>query len=148
MQQSECYNFFFRGEIVVKDESCSDEMNLFNGSPQPYLHFPGMSTEISCAHLLFTKIFFIRSDDHSYIAMLRKDGCLRVCWGGPADDQKARLGGGVALAGKEHSAGEKGKKVAKGVKMKIVHLSRSVWQPEATYDNVKQTIMHAQCGGH
>lgn len=32
--------------------------------------------------------------------------------------------------------------------MKIIHLSRSVWQPEAPFHNVMHTIMHAQCGGH
>lgn len=53
-----------------------------------------------------------------------------------------------AVGGKERGAGEKRKKVAKGIKMKIIHLSRSVWQPEAPFDNVMHTIIHAQCGGH
>lgn len=71
--------------------------------------------------------------------------------GAPADDQKAGLGGfrgWGAVGGKERGAGEKRKKVAKGIKMKTIHLSRSVWQPQAPFDNVMHTIIHAQCGGH
>lgn len=36
----------------------------------------------------------------------------------------------------------------KSIKMKIIHLSRSVWQLEPPFDNVMHTIMHAQCEGH
>lgn len=35
---------------------------------------------------------------------------------------------GLGVGGKERSAGEKRLEVAKGIKMKIIHLSRSVWQ--------------------
>lgn len=31
--------------------------------------------------------------------------------------------------------------------MKIIHLSRSVWQLEPPFDNVMHTITHAQCEG-
>lgn len=36
----------------------------------------------------------------------------------------------------------------KNIKMKIIHLSRSVRQLEPLFDNVMHTIMYAQCEGH
>lgn len=65
--------------------------------------------------------------------------------GATADDQTAGMEGGWV---EEHRTGEERKKVAKCIKRKISHLSRSVWQLEAPFHNVMHTIMHAQCGGH
>lgn len=148
MQQSECssrsIDFFFLG-LRIKDESCRDETHFLFCFCSTV---PSFSRHVHCTILCtsaFDVGFISPSDDHSYQAA--HQAVLREGKKKELRPKIKKQGGGVVV-GRSTAQVRNGRRLQKASKMKIIHLSRSVWQPEAPFDNVMHTIMHAQCGGH
>lgn len=136
--------FFFFG-LRIKDESCRDETHFFFSFCST---IPSFSRNVHCTILCtsaFDVGFISPSDDHSYQAV--HQAVLREGKKKELRPKIKKQGGGVVV-GRSTAQVRNGRRLQKASKMKIIHLSRSVWQPEAPFDNVMHTIMHAQCGGH
>lgn len=106
----------------------------FYAFAQPYLHFPSMSTAQSLVHLIWWRIYVSLR-----LAFISNGTSNR------AEERKRSSGWWIKKRGEKYRWN---RARCKSIKMKIIHLSRSVWQLEPPFDNVMHTIMHAQCEGH